>query len=342
MKKKAVSRLAAMLMTGAMMVTMFGMSVCAEEPVATSTPITSVPVTKTVTAEENVRAPYTSFQFRVVPGEPTKLDNGTVIYEGVQGGAYFASGADVIDFTNKGEVLTGETSISLDVTKFEIPGVYRYVVSEVAPTNQYDGITYSTKTYNLDVYVELEDGVNKITAVTLDGTAVATGKASSAAFENAYATNNLTVTKKITGNQADMDKEFEFTITINGAEGETYTLIQDGAKTTVTSGTSVKVSLGNEASVTVYGLSASDTYTIVEEDTSSDGYETTIAGADETEKLTASGKADTADDSVVYTNDKNVTTPTGILMSYAPYILMVVVAGAAVVLFLRRRNRAEF
>lgn len=40
-------------------------------------------------------------------------------------------------------------------------------------------------------------------------------------------------------------------------------------------------------------------------------------------------------------NDKKGTSPTGVIMTIAPYALMVVLAGAFAVVFLTRRNRAE-
>ena len=45
--------------------------------------------------------------------------------------------------------------------------------------------------------------------------------------------------------------------------------------------------------------------------------------------------------SIVYTNTKQITTPGGVIMTIAPYALMLVLAGAFAVVFLSRRNRAE-
>lgn len=47
------------------------------------------------------------------------------------------------------------------------------------------------------------------------------------------------------------------------------------------------------------------------------------------------------DNSVEFTNTKDASTPTGVIMTIAPYALMVVLAGAFAVVFLTRRNRAE-
>ena len=48
-----------------------------------------------------------------------------------------------------------------------------------------------------------------------------------------------------------------------------------------------------------------------------------------------------ADQTVAYTNTKDATIPGGVIMTIAPYALMLVLAGAFAVVFLSRRNRAE-
>jgi len=79
-------------------------------------------------------------------------------------------------------------------------------------------------------------------------------------------------------------------------------------------------------------------YTVTEADYSGSGYKTYVDGV---EKREAKGNA-TADDTVVTVkNEKNNTAPTGVIMTIAPYALMVVLAGAFAVVFLTRRNRAE-
>lgn len=348
MKSKNVRRLSAMLMASAVMAATLGMNVCAADS------ITSVPVTKTIAAGEKVPVPYTDFRFEVKAGSSSTITNDdgttTVVYAGLTDangaakGVAFASGADTIDFKGAA-AMEGSTNLSLDVTAFTTPGVYRYVVSEAAGT--YDGMSYDSKTYTLDVYVEQGNGENTIAAVTLDGSALGTGdgKAAGAAFTNTYTTQTLKVTKDIEGNQADMTKEFKFDIEINGVAGESYTLVNGNTIDTLTCGENGKVStsvyLGESESVEIYGLSANDTYTVTEEDTSSDGYKTEITGAQATNGLVASGNGSAAAD-ITYTNTKNVTTPTGIIMTIAPFALMVVLAGVVAVVFLRRRNRAEF
>lgn len=167
-------------------------------------------------------------------------------------------------------------------------------------------------------------------------------------FTNEYGTgsvdgkvNDLTVEKVVAGNQGDKNKEFSFTINVTGVDGENYyvTFSKDGVDPiTLVSGESQTITLADSESATIYGLSEGDTYTVTETDYASDGYTTTIDGA---AANTATGKI-TADKTITVTNTKNVTTPTGIAMTVAPYILMVALAGVFAFLFLRRRNRAEY
>ena len=112
----------------------------------------------------------------------------------------------------------------------------------------------------------------------------------------------------------------------------------DGGTAVLESGQEYEFTLGHNDTVHIYGLSATDTYTIVE--TQADGYTTTITGADTmTESTrTSSGNVATADDNVVYTNTKQVSTPTGVVLNIAPYIAMVALAGVLAFVFLRRRH----
>ena len=82
---------------------------------------------------------------------------------------------------------------------------------------------------------------------------------------------------------------------------------------------------------------------MTENDYSTDGYTTTVTVnngevQNVREVKAATNEKLTGDVSIVYTNDKTITTPTGIVTEYAPYILLVAAAGAFAVLFLRRKK----
>ena len=331
-------KLTAMAMTGVMVMSM-GMTAFADGPLVVAGD--KITLTKEITRDEKVLYPNTTFTFAVAPVGIENVaiagETDPVVYGGVSRGAYFAEGADAIEVTPESTNLT--TEITLNSSVFTKPGVFRYMVTETA--GDYDGMNYDTNYYYLDLYVTNgEEGYDFDAVVAYQVTAE--GAVSSAksdlTFTNVYNTKKLTVTKIITGNQADMNEQFSFNITVNGAAGEKYdTSVED---IVLTSGEPKTVELGNNESIIIYGLSANDTFTVVETDANTDGYTTTYTldnaavGAD---KLVDVPEG-TADKVVEVTNDKNVSTPTGIAMTFAPYAVMVAFAGVFAVMFLRKKR----
>lgn len=200
-------------------------------------------------------------------------------------------------------------------------------------------------------------------------------------FTNTYTTYDLTLTKNVTGNQGDRDKFFKFTVEIsNAVPGTVYDVVipDDGpAETDLAEGESlddpgrnVNLSeltvrepeepnttgsvtatyyLKHGQSIVIQGLTSDTAYTITETGYSTDGYTTSntvqVGDGDATksETLTTGEKTMGAGDNVVtFTNDKQGTVPTGILLETAPYLILgaVVVAGL-VVLFATRRRRSR-
>lgn len=331
---KIMKRLSAVILAGTMMFAM-GTGVFAAGLVEKPTSIT---ITKTVTAGENVKAPNTSFTFSVSPAAQETDGDVVTAYTGVSNGLYFRSGSDTIKFTADDTSFSKTTEISLDKNAFTLPGVYHYKVKETA--GSYDGMAYDSKEYDVYVYLENDpDSSNglKISAVE----SKYNGTKSDLTFNNVYTTNKLTLKKNIEGKQANLKKEFKFTLTITGTAGEKYTAVNGDSTQVLTSGTSVDYYLGNGETVVIYGLSATDTYTIVEEDCSSDGYVTKITGngtVDANNNLKITGTEGTADNAVTYTNTKSVSTPTGVITNVLPYVLMIVTAAGLAVVFLRKRE----
>lgn len=335
-KGKMLRRLAAMLLVGTTMVGM-GTSVFAEEPM-------NAIITKEITKDADDYAPATTFEFSITPGTAVDavIDNqGNItqeaIYAGPADGAYFAGGAGAITSVpnandiGKTTITVGTTTISIDGSKFAAPGIYRYNVSEVIPEAKYEGITYSTETKFFDVYVNSNKAVY---AYTFTDAAAQNGK-DNGVFTNDYSSiYDLIITKNVTGNQGDKSKDFDFPIQVTGAENEKFyvTFSDDRTPITLTNG-SQTIKLKDGQSATIHGLSMTDTYSVDEADYTKDGYTTTVEGAKK-------GQI-SADTTVVFTNHKQVTTPTGIVMNIAPYVLMVAVAVVLAVVFLRKRNNFE-
>ena len=333
-------KLTAIAMTGVMVMSM-GMTAFAADG------ITGIDVKKTVTTDGNTYAPNTTFTFTIAEGEADTV-SGKTVYAGVAGGLTMSEG---IEFTADSNADTAAEyiksgAITVDATKFTTPGIYHYVVSETEGT--YEGITYDKTSYDLYVYVENVGGEIKVAGVTAS---IPEGegnpeKATEIAFTNDYGKTNNTVhsvliTKEVTGNQGDKTKEFSFSLSVDGDEGELYKVVytnqmDEEIVTYLTSGAeAASYTLKNDESLQIYGLSAGDTYTVTEADYSGDGYTTTV---NEEETNTKTGTTAEGNVTVAFENNKNVTTPTGIAMTFAPYALMVVFAGVFAVMFLRKKR----
>ena len=153
-------------------------------------------------------------------------------------------------------------------------------------------------------------------AVTGDGSiSVTGGGTSSATVTNTYTKNpgNLELTKKVAGDGADTNKEFEFTIELTAPSGktlaETYQYTKtgaDGEQTLTLSRTDENtkatvsgIKLKANDVYTIIGLPAGTSYKITESDYSSEGYSSSLPAEGQSGTITG---GTTAKESVVVTN----------------------------------------
>lgn len=341
MLKKTIRRLGALAMVLAMAVSVFAVNASAANSPE------QVTITKTLTKAAKAPVPATSFEFTITPG--TVADGTTV-----DGVPVVAGSAAITDITYANPTVnTDGTQVTYVATvtlpTYTAPGIYNYEVKEVE--GSYDGMSYDKNTHSMNVYV---NNKNEVYGVTVDG--IAYGKGDSKkdlTFNNTYTTYKLTVNKVVAGLMGVQGDEFDFTVRITGAKDEEYTIVKAGGQSETIKTAEVALKNGSKIYVAtttvtltggqnfeVYGLSESDKFEIVEADYSSDGYKTTntkVADSLTTGTVTM-GKTN---QEVTYTNTKQPTSPTGVIMNIAPYALMVVLAGAFAVVFLTRRNRAE-
>ena len=230
---------------------------------------------------------------------------------------------------------TSEYTLTADASVFSKPGVYHYTLSEVE--NETDGVVTEQKTYDVYLYVvnsNSGDGsleVNDIVIYSPDGAT----KIQS--LTGSYTTKYFTLKKTITGNAADLTRKWGFTINITGQSGDVFTVVQDGVENQIEiasgkTSTSVAVKLGKDDEVTIYGLSAGDTYSITEDEANSDGYTTTIASG------SASGAA--SDNTVIFNNNKETIVAAGISSDGGSGIIIASLGVGFIVLIvaLRRKN----
>lgn len=316
MLKKTIRRLGALAMVLAMAVSVFAVNASAVD--ATANPQFKKTLTVTGTS---AKLQFTeTFNFTVTPdGQST-----TTIYDNPGASAITVS---PVTFGAGATTSTQDIDVVVDTESFKNkPGTYYYIIKETP--NATDGMTYSSAAKKLAVQVYADNTITYYVVENGENNAK-----DNAEFVNAYSAHKLTVKKEIEGTQADPNEAFDIYVTIKGATGETY---ETNKGTTLTSGTPAKISLKGGESIEIYNLSAGDTYTVDEDDkyVTSEGYE--VKG--EVTNDTAIG---TADAEVTIKNIKYASTPGGVIMTIAPYALMVVLAGVFAVVFLSRRNRAE-
>lgn len=336
---------------------------------------------KYLVMDADANVPNVTFGFTVTAGTAQVASGSSpAIYAGVDADSIAVSDASFTtsDSTTPGtpsntedstqKYATKSVTVNLQGVTFNKPGIYRYVITETA-TSQ-DGITNDTNTTRtLDVHVAYAAGSEtelKVTSYALYLTAPATvedfantGKVNG--FTNTYTTHNLTLKKQVEGNQGDRNKYFKFTVSITNAVADTvYNVdlsdadsnpnVNDGTtnpnQLVATDGTvTATYYLKDDQSITIKGLTGGTHYTITEESYSSDGYTTanTVDGTASLQGDTTGEK--TMDDSfheVVFTNHKEGIVPTGILIETGPYILMgavVIIGLVALLATSRRRSR---
>lgn len=360
MEKRMLKKVSTVTAAGMMMTAMLGMQVSAAESSGTDATVKKNPtITKQITKKSNIYAPKTTFKFTIVPGTPVPASNGKdAIYAGPEGGAVLETG--VIASTpadsdiGKTTITAGTTNIKVNEDVFTTgtnakPGIFRYVVSEVAATGtgkSDEGVTYSTEQKYFDVYVTSDDDgkleVSSYLFVDKDNSK----KKDGGIFTNDYSsTHDLIVKKKVTGNQGNRNKDFTFKIEVDGAVGEQYYVtFSDGTDpTTLVSKESKTITLKDNETVKIWGLSESDKYTVTEASYADDGYTTTI---DNVETSTTTGtittgagtNAENGDKNITVVNNKTTISPTGIFLHVAPYIALIGAAIASSLLFFRRKR----
>ena len=241
---------------------------------------------------------------------------------------------------------TGTANVSVGISNYETValGAYTYEITEAVPATKTAGTNYnSTPVYLVVTILRNEDSSKHYVAAIHYETA--TG-AKTGTITNSYNAGQLSVTKQIEGNMADMDKKFEFTVVFTPATGtafDTSVQIANDAATTNRTYTSnknadgtytIEFELGDNETATFTNIPVGTTYTITED---ADGYTSAHTKA-------ADGSITGGDrDEDEWTNTLNKPVDTGITLDSLPFVLILAVCAGAVVLFvIKRRNSVEF
>lgn len=176
----------------------------------------------------------------------------------------------------------GDMTFENGVASFELTGGAGATASGLPA-----GITYQVTQRENDGYTVISTGVS--------GT-INAGEKAVAAFTNTRGSGSLTITNTVTGNRADPNKSFTFTVTLDEAITDSF------GDVAFTDGAAVIQLKGGE-SKTITGLPAAIGYTVAE----SDSEDYTVTSTGESGTITADG-----DVQAVFTNNRegsNTTTP---------------------------------
>ena len=257
---------------------------------------------------------------KVTDGEATEAPAlGTIT------GATYEEGAATVSGT------TGDITVALP--EYTNVGVYEYTLKEVPGTTA--GVTYYDKGIKLVVTVVNDNnGKLRIAAVHTEST----GEVKSDNFPNTYKAGELDVSKTVTGNLGDKNKYFEFKVKLTGEKGKTYRdsyAVTGGSNTenpsTIKIGEETTFLLKHGDTITIANLPYGVTYTVTE--TAAEGYTT--------EKTGDTGKINAADQAAEFTNNKAGSIDTGVVLNNMPYILVLAVLAAGVVVFIIRKRRED-
>lgn len=203
------------------------------------------------------------------------------------------------------------------------------------------GVTYSDEELYLVLTVlrDEDDGKHYFAAMHYES---ATGTDKTTGFTNEYDSGSLSVTKNITGNMADMDKEFAFTITFTGPAGKVVNSAitvekPDGTtevKNFVENALTYTINLGNEDTVKFTNLPTGVTYTVSENNENYTQKDETYS--DSTKTIGANDN-----DTYTITNELTTTVDTGISVDSIPYIVLALVSVIGLAVFFSKKRVIE-
>ena len=224
-------------------------------------------------------------------------------------------------------------------------GVYTYEMTGLSPDTAYTVTEKNAAVDNYNVTTKINGTVDDDASTS--GT-VARGQTVTVAYVNEYtsATAEVSVTKTVSGNMGDPNKEFKFTASLKDAsmKGITYVLYQkndEGKYVEVPGGSGTisddtyKFTLKHDQKIDFTGVKIGAEMTVTE---NADGYTASITGANATTAGTATFTVTKDGNTVAFNNTKNANIDTGIVTDSIPYILLLTMAviGAGVLLNKRR------
>ena len=233
--------------------------------------------------------------------------------------------------------------ITVNVPSLNKAGIYEWTIKETAGNTA--GVTYSTAEIHVAVLVEYDNTNHALKIADTTSYIKEENGEKANTFENTFKSGSFTVAKNVEGNMADVNDEFEITVTLTSEKpvgtnitvaGETVTpdQWQDNTYTTTMEyseigGAKAFANIPEGVTVSVVEDTTENkmmnySYTSTN-DTQGNDFSMTVADTDENKE-------------VVVTNTRNSTVDTGVFMDSLPYVLLLVGACAGLVVFFARRR----
>ena len=312
----------------------------------------TVSLKKTYTLVGIGSSPIETFSFTAeyLGGEKGATDPGKVPV--ISNAAYLAGGAATQNNTK-------DIAVDFSSVNYRTVGIYNYKITET--NNHTAGVPYAPAT---GMKVTVGNASDENTSVEVKSVSFWTldedGKTfkekinGDDAFENTYTANTLTMTKTVKGDMGDKENDyFTYTLKLTGAAGVTYPdsyAVKGGTKTDNPKSVSVKA---GEMTTYTFQLKHGDSIYIENlpkdiiwsvEETPAEGYTayTEYGMLKKTEGTKYNGTTDGQEITAAFTNVKEGTVDTGVILDNAPYMLMLaVVAGGAMMLVIKKRREEE-
>lgn len=254
---------------------------------------------------------------------------------------------------------TKSITVNFNNVDYKTVGVYNYKITE---TNKHTaGVTYAPAIGMKVTVGNASDENNSVEVKSVsfwtlkeDGKTFDEKINGDDAFENTYTANTLTMTKTVKGDMGDKENDyFTYTLKLTGAAGVTYpesyevkggTKADNPKSVSVTAGetTTYTFQLKHGDSIYIENLPKDITWSV--EETPAEGYTayTEYSMLKKTEGTKYNGTTDGQEITAAFTNVKDGTVDTGVILDNAPYILMLaVVAGGAMMLVIKKRREEE-
>ena len=263
--------------------------------------------------EMNVYGPDITYSYTIAPIDPAEnavASDSTMtlpVTRGVADGAalessnvVFAS-SELLSARASGVETTKNLSVNIDTTKFERPGVYRYMITDVTSTATLfaAGIVrpaaYDTTRF-LDVYIKNGASGFEVAGYTLttenletisaanknQGYVTAYETSSGAPGTDVYVTYNVRIEKIVAGVMGDKNNNFPFTIDLTNEGHKYFYGTSNDAVTTESDAVQLTPTLKHGSVFYIRGLSPKATIAIKEENNTPDTYKVKIEGKDST------------------------------------------------------------